>query len=285
MDETDKIRAGSALESYRIDAVLGEGAAGTVYAVEDMRTGAQFALKAFTPRKGDLQHMRKKFLAEAKLLAKLDHPNIVKVRDSGVDEATGRPFFVMDKVVYKDGLPCTLNDVETQDLDEDYLVGWFGDLAAALDYIHDMGVVHRDIKCGNVLIRPDKNAVLSDFGISKIFSDSLAEELQVERTVPVFVENGVQKTRFKMGTAGYMAPEVVRGEPATGKSDIYSLGVIFFRMLTGIWYAPGSVAMELLEMYDYRWDKVLPWMLDEDPGARPCRLIGLVRILAERKED
>ena len=72
-----------------------------------------------------------------------------------------------------------------------------------------------------------------------------------------------------MGTAGYMAPEVVRGEPATEKSDIYSLGVIFFRMLTGIWYEPGSVALELLDMYDYHWDKVLPWMLDADPTARP----------------
>lgn len=88
-----------------------------------------------------------------------------------------------------------------------------------------------------------------------------------------------------MGTAGYMAPEVARGEPATGNSDIYSLGVIFFRMLTGIWYAPGSVATELLDMYEYRWDKVLPWMLDEDPGARPYKLSGLVRLLSERKED
>ena len=87
--------------------------------------------------------------------------------------------------------------------------------------------------------------------------------------ISLFAEDGTRKTKVRMGTAGYMAPEVVRGEPATEKSDIYSLGVIFFRMLTGIWYEPGSAALELLDMYDYHWDKVLPWMLDADPTARP----------------
>ena len=284
MDETNEISKGSVIGNYRVATMLGQGATGTVYEVEDVRTGAKFALKAFTPQSGNLSLLRKKFLAEAKLLAKLDHPNIVKVRDSGVDEATGLPFFVMDEVVYKDGLPHTLNDVETNDLDEDYLVTWFCDLAAALDYIHKEGVVHRDIKCSNVLLRPDKHVVLSDFGISKIFSDSLANELQVTRTLPVFTECGTQKTKFKMGTVGYMAPEIVRGEPASRNSDVYSLGVLLFRLLTGVWYEPGSAVLELLDMYEYRWNKVLPWMLAENPKVRPYKLCGLERLLPSSKE-
>ena len=279
-----EMKVGDVIGSYRIVRPLGQGAAGTVYEVEDVRTGKRLALKAFTPRKGNSPLWRKKFLAEAKLLAKLDDPNIVKVHDSGIDGETDVPFFVMDEVVYKDGLPHTLDDVDTSDLDEDFIKMWFEDLASALDYIHAMGVIHRDVKCTNVLIRPDMHVMLSDFGVSKIFSDSLAKELQITRTAPVFTSGGSQKTKFMMGTAGYMAPEVARGEPATRNSDVYSLGVLIFRLLTGIWYEPGTGVVEMLKMYEYRWDKVLPWMLAENPKARPYKLRGLVRLLPQQTE-
>ena len=279
-----EMKVGDVIGSYRIVRPLGQGAAGTVYEVEDVRTGKRLALKAFTPRKGNSPLWRKKFLAEAKLLAKLDDPNIVKVHDSGIDGEKDVPFFVMDEVVYKDGLPHTLDDVDTSDLDEDFIKMWFEDLASALDYIHAMGVIHRDVKCTNVLIRPDMHVMLSDFGVSKIFSDSLAKELQITRTAPVFTSGGSQKTKFMMGTAGYMAPEVVRGEPATRNSDVYSLGVLIFRLLTGIWYEPGTGVVEMLKMYEYRWDKVLPWMLAENPKARPYKLRGLVRLLPQQTE-
>lgn len=284
MSEMKQFYEGDIIGNYRIVRPLGQGAAGTVYEVERVDGGARYALKVFTPSKGDLLLLKKKFLAEAKVLTKLDHPNIVKVHDSGIDEETRLPFFVMDQVVYKDGLPHTLDDVDTSDLDEDFIKMWFEDLAEALDYIHAMGVVHRDVKCTNVLIRPDKHAVLSDFGVSKIFSDSLAKELQITRTTPVFTSCGSQKTKFMMGTVGYMAPEVVRGEPATRNSDVYSLGVLIFRLLTGIWYEPGTGVVEMLKMYEYRWDKVLPWMLAENPNARPYKLRGLVRLLPPQME-
>ena len=284
MEEINEFEEGSVIGNYRIVRPLGQGAAGTVYEVDDVRTGKRLALKAFTPRKGNSPLWRKKFLAEAKLLAKLDDPNIVKVHDSGIDGETDVPFFVMDEVVYKDGLPHTLDDVDTSDLDEDFIKMWFEDLASALDYIHAMGVIHRDVKCTNVLIRPDMHVMLSDFGVSKIFSDSLAKELQITRTAPVFTSGGSQKTKFMMGTAGYMAPEVARGEPATRNSDVYSLGVLIFRLLTGIWYEPGTGVVEMLKMYEYRWDKVLPWMLAENPKARPYKLRGLVRLLPQQTE-
>ncbi len=284
MEEMIEFEEGSVIGNYRIIRPLGQGAAGTVYEVDDVRTGKRLALKVFTPRKGNSPLWRKKFLAEAKLLAKLDDPNIVKVHDSGIDGETDVPFFVMDEVVYKDGLPHTLDDVDTSDLDEDFIKMWFEDLASALDYIHAMGVVHRDVKCTNVLIRHDMHVMLSDFGVSKIFSDSLAKELQITRTAPVFTSGGSQKTKFMMGTAGYMAPEVARGEPATRNSDVYSLGVLIFRLLTGIWYEPGTGVVEMLKMYEYRWDKVLPWMLAENPKARPYKLRGLVRLLPQQTE-
>ena len=86
-----------------------------------------------------------------------------------------------------------------------------------------------------------------------------------------------------MGTAGYMAPEILRGEPATRNSDVYSLGVLLFRLLTGVWYEPGTGIIDMLEMYEYRWNKVIPWMLAETPKERPYKLSGLLRLLP--KED
>ena len=286
MLEQNVLSAGQIIDGkYKVIRTLGMGAAGTVYEVEREQTGERFALKAFTPRKGDLLLLKKKFLAEARVLAKLDAPNIVKVYDSGIDETTKLPYFVMDEVVYKDNQPHTLEDVDTSDLDESFIRMWFEDLAGALDYIHNMGVVHRDVKCGNVLLRPDKHVMLSDFGISKIFSYRLARELQVSRTYAATDKKDVSKTKFVMGTSGYMAPEVAKGAPATSRSDVYSLGVMLFRMLTGVWYEPGSATLEMLDMYELRWNKVLPWMLEIDPRKRPSKIAGLPRLLPQHGED
>ena len=286
MLEQNVLSAGQIIDGkYKVIRSLGMGAAGTVYEVEREQTGERFALKAFTPRKGDLLLLKKKFLAEARVLAKLDAPNIVKVYDSGIDETTKLPYFVMDEVVYKDNQPHTLEDVDTSDLDESFIRMWFEDLAGALDYIHNMGVVHRDVKCGNVLLRPDKHVMLSDFGISKIFSYRLARELQVSRTYAATDKKDVSKTKFVMGTSGYMAPEVAKGAPATCQSDVYSLGVMIFRMLTGVWYEPGSATLEMLDMYELRWNKVLPWMLEIDPRKRPSKIAGLTRLLPQHGED
>ena len=249
---------------------------GAVYEVEHTQLGVHYALKAFTPEEGHVDVLKNKFLTEGKVLARLHDPHLVHVFDLNFDEATGTPYFVMELVLSDDGSPRTLSDVRTDELDEDCVLQWFAELAAVVDYIHEQGIVHRDIKLGNVLLSSDGHVVLSDFGISRLFSERLRSDVKAVNTM---VTEAVTSTRLMMGTQGYMAPEIVRGEEATPAADAYSLGVMFVYLLTGIWYEPGSKVFKLLETLEYRWIDVLPRLLSEDPSERPANLSELVEQL------
>ena len=260
---------------YRIIRLLGKGAMGAVYEVVHTQLGVHYALKSFTLKDGHIDILKEKFLAEGRVLARLHHPNVVRVFDLNFDEATQTPYFVMDLVVYKDGSPHTLADVEVSDLDEEFVFQWFTELASALDYIHAQGIVHRDIKLNNILLSADKHVILSDFGVLRLFSDRLRNEVRASTTMAAEVTN----SRLVMGTRGYMAPEVERGEEATPAADVYSLAVMIVYLLTGAWYEPGSRVLELLETLRLPWTKVLPQMLAEDPAERPVDLCALVKRL------
>lgn len=260
---------------YRIVRLLGKGAMGAVYEVVHTQLGVHYALKSFTLEDGHIDILKEKFLAEGRVLARLHHPNVVRVFDLNFDEATQTPYFVMDLVVYKDGSPHTLADVEVSDLDEEFVLRWFTELASALDYIHAQGIVHRDIKLNNVLLSADKRVILSDFGVLRLFSDRLRNEVRASTTMAAEATN----SRLVMGTRGYMAPEVERGEEATPAADVYSFAVMIVYLLTGVWYEPGSRALELLETLELPWAKALPQMLAEDPAERPVDLCALAKLL------
>ena len=217
---------------------------GCVYEVVADGDSTHLALKAFTLDHGNREFLKKRFLAEAKILSRLNHPRLVHVHDLGVDEPSGTPYYVMDLVRSATGESETLEEVrKAGKVTEAQVLQWFADIREGLEYIHAQGVVHRDVKLENVLIDKDGHAVLSDFGVSRIFDDRLRNELMVTTT---FIAGETTGTQPVMGTYWYLAPEIRKGGAATPESDWYSLGVLMYRLLTGMWYEPNTKAFDLL---------------------------------------
>jgi eukaryotic-like serine/threonine-protein kinase len=207
--------SGTRIGPYRIVELLGRGGMGTVYraAREDDFT-KQVALKL-------VQHERispftlRRFHLERQILARLEHPNIARLLDGGTTE-DGRPYLVMEHV---EGVPIDRYCEERQ-LTTVQRLGLCLQVASALSSAHQNLVVHRDLKPGNILVTGDGVPKLLDFGIAKLL-DPIDEPANATRTTE------------RMMTPRYASPEQVRGEPVTPASDLYSLGVLLYQLLTG----------------------------------------------------
>ena len=284
------MEAGDRIGAYRVLRRLGAGGMGEVYEAEG-GDGAHVALKLFAADGAKADFFRRRFLVEARLLSRLSHPRLVKMHDFGVDDATERPYLAMDLVLRADGCAKTLAEVTPNEADEAQLALWFRDLASVIDYIHAEGVVHRDIKLNNVLVDSAGCAVLTDFGISRVCDERLRKEIDVTKTMLT----GTSAERHVLGTRGYMAPELLRGEAATAASDAYALAASFFRLLTGVWYDPNLGTggahesgrrvlglADMLDSFEYNWTDVLGAMLAEDPARRASVLAPLAKALGPK---
>ena len=251
---------------YRVVRLLGKGGMADVYEVVHDQLGAHRAMKVFTGDGERAELLRARFLAEGRLLARLEHPRLVKVYDCGMDETANVPYLTMDLVLGADGEPHTLAALhKARQITEEKLLAWYADLIDVLAYIHASGVVHRDVKPSNILIGADGHAVLADFGVSRISDADLRDELSVDATMAT---DATTLSRIVFGTANYLAPEVRHGNVATAAADIYALGVTFFRLLTGVWYEPDSNAFGLLDSFDPAWRRIFPALLAADPDQR-----------------
>lgn len=273
----------SRLGAYRIVRLLGKGGMAAVYEAVHEQLGTRVALKVFsTEDASNIAFKRKRFLAEGKVLARLHHPRIVHVYDLAVDPDTGTPYFAMDLVLSPSGKPQTLEDARQSGVDENRVAGWLADLCEGLAYIHGEGIVHRDVKLENVLVGPDGRAVISDFGISRIFDKSLRE--QIDLTMVTMIDDAA--TPFRLGTGHYMAPELKRPVPAsaTPASDAWALGVLVFRLLTGIWYERGTKVLDMLAGYDLPWPAVMERLCADRPSDRLPEggIAAVPRILSQK---
>ena len=252
---------------YRIVRLLGRGGMGRVY--EAVCDGQSFAVKVFSANHGNLGFLRKRFCAEAKILSRLDSPRLVKVRELAINESDGAPYFVMDLILNAKGMPETLEDArKSRKATEAQAMAWYEELREGLEYVHSQGIVHRDVKLENVLLDAEGHAVLSDFGVSRIVDDRVRDELSVTMT---FVTGATAGTKPVMGTYWYLAPEIRRGGEATPASDWYSLGVLMYRLLTGMWYEPNTKAFDLLAPFSKNCQRIVRQLLSDDAGTRRPR--------------
>lgn len=251
--------------NYRVIRRIGRGGMGSVYEVESLDLYERYALKTFTydPKDDDGDVLKNKFLEEGKILARLRHPNIAHVYSLAYDQGLELLYFVMDLVLSEDGRPYSVENASFADLEEDTALAWFTDVCEALDYIHSQGIVHRDIKPGNLLVKQDGHIVLTDFGIAKIKSGKMKAEVNPAMTMRIDGNITI------LGSNHYMAPEVEYGGEVTPAADAYSLGVMMFEMLTGKWYDKVEDPWSLLDGRKYPWKRVLSMLLAEDPSDRP----------------
>ena len=199
---------------YELHRRLGRGGMAEVYLARDQLLDRPVAVKVLFPALATDAGFVERFRREAQAAANLQHPNIVSVFDWG--EANGTYFIVME---YVEGLTLAETLRDEGRLHPDRAAEITADIAAALGFAHRNGVVHRDVKPGNVLITRDGGVKVADFGIARAISDSSDQNLT--------------KTGSVMGTATYFSPEQARGAPVDPRSDLYSLGVVLYEMITG----------------------------------------------------
>jgi serine/threonine-protein kinase len=198
---------------YRLEGRLGFGGMSTVHLALDLRLERQVAVKLLAEHLADDPTFVSRFQREAQAAARLVHPNIVQIFDSGLDEASGRHFIVME---YIEGQSCAeiLRDDGWVEVDE--AVSIIEQACEGLDYAHRHGVVHRDVKPGNLLRAREGEVKLADFGIAKATEQS-----------------SITQVGSVLGTAAYLAPEQARGEEAGPPADLYALGVVTYQLISG----------------------------------------------------
>jgi eukaryotic-like serine/threonine-protein kinase len=198
---------------YRLEGRLGFGGMSTVHLALDLRLERQVAVKLLAEHLADDPTFVSRFQREAQAAARLVHPNIVQIFDSGLDAPSGRHFIVME---YIEGQSCAeiLRDDGWVEVDE--AVSIIEQSCEGLDYAHRHGVVHRDVKPGNLLRAREGEVKLADFGIAKATEQS-----------------SITQVGSVLGTAAYLAPEQARGEEAGPRADLYALGVVAYQLISG----------------------------------------------------
>lgn len=198
---------------YRLDEPLGEGGMAKVFRAEDLRMKRDVAVKILRPQYTSDDKFRQRFINEAHSIANFSHANVVTVYDVRED---GPPYYIVMEYVDGEDLRQRLEREKRLAVNEALNIAF--QMAKGLGYAHRKGLVHRDIKPGNILITPNDEVKIADFGIAKAIAGDM----------PALTEPGVV-----WGTTAYLSPEQIRGGQATPASDVYAMGIVLYEMLAG----------------------------------------------------
>ena len=263
-DDDEELAIGSAFAGHRIDAIAGRGGMGIVYRATDLTLDRPVALKLLVPSLARDPVFRARFERECRLAAALDHPHIVQIFHAGAEH--GALYLTMR---YIEGTDLRSLLAEERRLEPSRAVRIVAQVAAALTEAHRHGLVHRDVKPANVLIAAsdgNEHAFLTDFGI----------------TMDRVGTTNLTKTGFAVGTADYMAPEQAQGVDVDSRADIYALGCILYRALTG------AVLYDKDSDVDKLWAHIHeppPALLDLRPELPPSLADAVERALAKAPGD
>lgn len=261
------------IPGYRVVRKINQGGMSTVYLAIQISVGRVVALKVMNPQLNSDPAFSERFQREATIVGQLSHPNIVAIYDIGRHEDLN--YIAMDY------LPNgSVHDRMTTGLNGEEVLRIIREVASALDHAHEKGYVHRDIKPENILFRTDNSAVLSDFGVAR----GLAVNSRMTHVGTV------------VGTPHYMSPEQTKGNSVDGRSDLYSLGVVFYEMLTGSLPYQGEEAVTIalkhisapipkLPLQYLAYQKILDKLLAKDPEQRFQRGRDLIQAIEELEKN
>src|SRR2546421_7370649 len=251
---------GAKLGNYRILEKIGAGGQGTVYKATDTKLGRAVVIKVLPPELTVKEANLKRFEREARLASALDHPNICTIFD--LNEIGGVNFIAMQLVEGKNvrqlvnGRPLDLRSALSIGIQ-------VGDALAAA---HSRGIIHRDIKAGNVMVTPSGQAKILDFGLAKLMDAEGAGPGGIHHT-------DLTEVGIPYGTATYAAPEQARGERVDARADIFSTGVLLYEMLTGTWPFRGKTSVDVRHAVLHEEPKPLS---EARPGGAPPRLQAIL---------
>lgn len=233
-----------------------------VYAVRHESLRSCHAVKVFdVPECANRDALAGKFLAEARILADIRHPNIVRVTDFGTTKDK-TPYLVMDRIC---GMTLAQRLADPNPLAPDLVLRIYQELRSALAHCHRQGIVHGDVKAENILLDADEKTYLSDFGISRIVDEGVRHKLGIANVT----------IHGNLGTSYALAPECREGGSATEASDVYAFGVLMYKLVTGIWYEGSARLLDQLCAYAPDWECVLRKMLARNPSDRYLNAILL----------